>query len=460
MTQRKRQESGFALLLVFCMAAAVGLLLYLEMPRVAFESQRLREDLLIDRGSEYKRAIKYYFRENKKFPASIDDLEKGANNKRFLRHRYRDPMTGKDDWRIIHIGPNGEFTDSITQKTKGPLDEKKGNSNTFITEMPSIGSTGNEGAATNTVAGRVRESDKRSLIPGQEVPDPSNQSAYYRSNSPTEQPALVVGPQPGQNPPDPNAWQPGRPQPVDSMPGGQPQVQSGQPGQQPPVGFPVGQPGQQPPVGFPAMQPGQQPPVGFPVAQPGQQPPVGLPVAQPGQQQPVGFPVAQPGQQPPVGFPIAQPGAVNPADPANRLFRGFQGQLPPQPVGTANSQQFQQQQFNQFNQQQFNQQSGNTNPAVQQVWNQITNPNRNGPPSSALPTTGIGAGIAGVASKFEAEGIKVYNEKSKYNEWEFLYDMKKEAAGAGKGGETDPNRPYFNPLGPKPPQPPNRPLGQ
>ncbi len=36
-------------------------------------------------------------------PTTIDQLVK-TDNQRFLRKRYLDPMTGKDDWRIIHYG--------------------------------------------------------------------------------------------------------------------------------------------------------------------------------------------------------------------------------------------------------------------------------------------------------------------------------------------------------------------
>ena len=37
-----------------------------------------------------------------------------------------------------------------------------------------------------------------------------------------------------------------------------------------------------------------------------------------------------------------------------------------------------------------------------------------------------GAGIAGVASQLEAEGIKIYNDRTKYNEWEFTYDARQD----------------------------------
>ena len=40
----KRQERGFALLMVFLMAAAISIMLYRQLPRVAFESQRDKDD--------------------------------------------------------------------------------------------------------------------------------------------------------------------------------------------------------------------------------------------------------------------------------------------------------------------------------------------------------------------------------------------------------------------------------
>ncbi len=47
-------------------------------------------------------------------------------------------------------------------------------------------------------------------------------------------------------------------------------------------------------------------------------------------------------------------------------------------------------------------------------------------PQAAAAAPTIGGGIAGVASKREQEGIKVYKDKTKYNEWEFVYDISKD----------------------------------
>src|SRR5580692_9457610 len=111
--KRRHPESGFALLLVFVMAAAISITLYMEMPRVAFESQRAREQMAMDRGLQYKRAIQLFYRKYQLYPQTLDDLET-TRNMRFLRRRYKDPLTGKD-WRLLHVGPAGQLTDSLVQ---------------------------------------------------------------------------------------------------------------------------------------------------------------------------------------------------------------------------------------------------------------------------------------------------------------------------------------------------------
>jgi hypothetical protein len=64
-------------------------------------------------------------------------------------------------------------------------------------------------------------------------------------------------------------------------------------------------------------------------------------------------------------------------------------------------------------------------------------------PGGLTPTQGqstftIGGGIAGVATTLEAEGIKVYNERTKYNEWEFVYDFRKDRSMLRPGTPTSP----------------------
>jgi hypothetical protein len=118
--RRLTRQKGSALLIVFVFAAMLAIMLYKEMPVVAFEAQRQKEQLLIDRGNEYKRAVKLYVRKFQTFPPSMEALE-NTNRMRFLRNRYIDPFTGKDDWRLLHAGPGGIIIDSKIKKNQlGP----------------------------------------------------------------------------------------------------------------------------------------------------------------------------------------------------------------------------------------------------------------------------------------------------------------------------------------------------
>src|ERR1700743_3073480 len=117
MRRKRNQESGYALLLICAMAAILAITLYKEVPRVAFEAQRDKEQLLVDRGQEYQRAVALFVHKYNRFPNSMDELE-NTNRERYLRRKFVDPMTGKADWRILHAGPGGVITDSITAAKK------------------------------------------------------------------------------------------------------------------------------------------------------------------------------------------------------------------------------------------------------------------------------------------------------------------------------------------------------
>lgn len=72
-------------------------------PKLATQIKRQREEELIHRGTQYAKAIRLFYRKFGRYPTSLDQLE-STNNMRFLRKRYKDPITGKDDWRLIHFG--------------------------------------------------------------------------------------------------------------------------------------------------------------------------------------------------------------------------------------------------------------------------------------------------------------------------------------------------------------------
>ena len=362
---RRNPESGFAVLMIYSMAVVIAIMLFMHIPRVAFEAQRDKEQLLIDRGEQYSRAIQLYVRKFNKFPPDFEALN-NTQNLRFLRRKYKDPMTGKDDWRIIHVGPGGVFTDSLTHEKK--KDDSKGSEpQNFITELAPLG--GAQGANQNVnIATRQRQSD-----------------------------------QPGA-PGDPNI--PAQPPQLDA---------NGNPIQLPPGAFPIV--GQQPGApGFP-NQP-QFNANGTPTA-PGQPfPGQNLPnqgfqnQGLPGQS---GFPIQ--GNPPGFGQQNQQPGAAPPPGGAAGLIN--QLLTTPRPGGLNGM---------------GGVQIGVPNPAVVGQTGATTS-TLGGAPGTPLPPaagqTVIGGGIAGVASKLEEDGIKVYNDQSSYNKWEFVYDITKDPARTG-----------------------------
>ena len=365
----RKSESGFALLFIYAMAATVAIMLYLELPRVAFEAQRDREQLLIDRGEQYSRAITLYVRKFNRFPADFNALD-STQNLRFLRGHYIDPMTGKDEWRLIHVGPGGVFLDSLVNKKKA--DTTQSAPQNFITEGQQVGGNPVDGTQGSVnLAARARPSD----LPGAPG-DPNNP----QSSVPPPQPDQTGQLQPGQL--QPGQLEPGLTQPGLTQPG---LTQPGLP--------PIGSNGQFVPTPVPGFN-GQQ-----------------------------GF-----GQQPPNG---QQPQTQNPLMPGANLINQLLTSPRPGGLGGLNGQQ-----------------QGQQAPTIDQYGNPVpANPlTGNTPPPTAPPAPAaapvtqaapvIGGGIAGVASKREQEGIKIYNQKKKYNEWEFVYDISKDKTRNGGAGQT------------------------
>jgi type II secretory pathway pseudopilin PulG len=85
------------LLAVFTIAMSVAV------PRIAKEIQLDRERETMERGKQYTRAVQLYYRKFHAFPPNQDALVK-TNEIRFLRKKYVDPITGKDDWKPIRFG--------------------------------------------------------------------------------------------------------------------------------------------------------------------------------------------------------------------------------------------------------------------------------------------------------------------------------------------------------------------
>ena len=421
----KSAESGYAMLLVFLMAALIAIALYNELPRVAFEKQRDKEQLLVERGEQYKRAIQLFVRKMGRYPATIDELE-STNNIRFLRRRYIDPMTGKDTWRLIHIN-GGVLTDSIIQKNKPGQnqDQQQANTNTFIGEGPAMGGSTDPSQQQNNPALRRRASDNRPVVTSEAPQQPADgeQNGEEGDNSN----GLVT---------DNNAPPDGTQGTVNQPPG----VMPNQPGMMP--GMPV-RPGMMVP-GMANQPLGTQYSTG---AMPNQQAVYGMPggtqqTAYPGQNQgstdgssssgvyaapglgqssaPTGNTTMTPGMpgQPGMAYPNQQQGFSSAPTPFGQPASN--GAISGGIVGGFNSG--------------FQQTAGQNQQAGGITMNDLGLTSARPGGLQGIPGmsgTQMGGGIAGVASESKSPSIMVYNERKKYNEWEFVYDQTKDRGLAG-----------------------------
>lgn len=99
----KEREAGYTLVAVIFILFVMTIWLSVAMPKVIKQLQRDRELETVERGKQYIRAIQLYYRQFHNFPPSVDALVK-TNNIRYLRKKYKDPTTGKDEWKIIRYG--------------------------------------------------------------------------------------------------------------------------------------------------------------------------------------------------------------------------------------------------------------------------------------------------------------------------------------------------------------------
>ena len=102
----KASEEGYMLIAVIFLVALLTIALSVALPKMSKQIQRDRELETMNRGKQYARAVRMYYKKFGGYPPNVDVLVKPVNNIRFLRKKYADPTTGKEDWKPIPVGMN------------------------------------------------------------------------------------------------------------------------------------------------------------------------------------------------------------------------------------------------------------------------------------------------------------------------------------------------------------------
>ncbi len=139
-------EQGYVMLIAIFLMALLVFSLAVAAPKMARSIQRDRDLETFHRGMQYRRAIQLYYRKFHAYPPNVEALI-NTNNVRFLRKRYKDPITGQDDWKPVMFGQNK--TPTAMGFFGQPL---AGNASTLAGIGPSGGAGGLPGA-TNSNGG-------------------------------------------------------------------------------------------------------------------------------------------------------------------------------------------------------------------------------------------------------------------------------------------------------------------
>lgn len=399
-TQRGR-ESGYALLALLASSAILLAALALAMPRMAMQAQRVRDTQVIEWGKQYQRAIKLYYREHNKYPEELDDLEE-TDGVRYLRRRYKDPLGRTGEWRLIHMGTDGRFEDSLLYD----LEDEEPNRRTAGFQVAGFGSQGSSlggqaggsssgatGMSLGSAAGSDRSRRRQAMDPSQALQSPAgppNRAQVVRESA---APDLVAATRYNQG----FGFDPNAPQDPDAQ----------------------GADGE--PLDRSMMLPSAVP----------------MDENDPYQQDPFDrYRLNRLGQNPTASqFGGFGPGRY-PADPALQGPPGATGGAASGPVAA--------------NQAGLAAGSG----AAEVVNRLLTTPRgRQGQGQTGMQQPGATAqvferGIAGVASQGEGSGVRRYNGKEAYVEWEFVFDYRKDGTRQDELGGTVPGGTLnTNPIG-------------
>ena len=120
-TRDRVGQSGYMLLVLMLAVAMLTITLLSVATNYRQSIRRDREVEMIHRGVQYERAVRLYYRKNNSYPPSIERLE-NTNKIRYLRKRYKDPMTPDGTWKIATLTDvNLPGTAGLGTQASGPV---------------------------------------------------------------------------------------------------------------------------------------------------------------------------------------------------------------------------------------------------------------------------------------------------------------------------------------------------
>jgi len=99
----RHSQNGYMLIVVIFLMVGLMIAAMATAPAIATQIKRDREEEMVHRGVQYARAVKKYYKKFGRYPPTLEALE-DTNHIRFLRKRYKDPLTEDGKWTLVRFG--------------------------------------------------------------------------------------------------------------------------------------------------------------------------------------------------------------------------------------------------------------------------------------------------------------------------------------------------------------------
>jgi type II secretory pathway pseudopilin PulG len=167
------RQQGYILLVLLLFMALLSIGMLVAMEEAEFQIRRDREEELIHRGVEYSRAVRKYVKQFGRYPTSIGALE-SSNNLRFLRKRYKDPIT-RGDFKVLYYGDPETFSQNVPLAVPGMSSAQQP---TALTRATTLAPKTESLPSTAAVDPQEGSTDPEGAISsdGMRAPDPEDQA--------------------------------------------------------------------------------------------------------------------------------------------------------------------------------------------------------------------------------------------------------------------------------------------
>ncbi len=100
------REAGYTLAIFLMVIAVMAIMMAVAVQTVSFQMKREKEAELIFRGQQYVEGIRIFKQKYGRYPMQLKEMWEAKP--KVLRQKWIDPMTGSENWGLVHFGEDSQ----------------------------------------------------------------------------------------------------------------------------------------------------------------------------------------------------------------------------------------------------------------------------------------------------------------------------------------------------------------